>query len=31
MTKIMIVDDEPDLRGMLNIMMSKEGFEIKMA
>ena len=31
MTKVMIVDDEPDLRDMLNIMMSKEGFEIEMA
>jgi len=27
MTKIMIVDDETDLRDMLNIMLRKEGFE----
>ncbi|MFH1101765.1 MAG: response regulator [Methanobacteriota archaeon] len=27
MTKIMIVDDETDLREMLNIMLCKEGFE----
>jgi DNA-binding response OmpR family regulator len=27
MTKIMIVDDEPDIREMLNIMIRKEGFE----
>ena len=27
MTKIMIVDDEDDLREMLNIMLHKEGFE----
>jgi DNA-binding response OmpR family regulator len=31
MTKIMIVDDEPDLRKMLNIMLNKEGFEIETA
>jgi DNA-binding response OmpR family regulator len=31
MTKIMIVDDEPDLRKMLNIMLYKEGFEIETA
>jgi DNA-binding response OmpR family regulator len=27
MTKIMIVDDETDLRAMLNLMIRKEGFE----
>ena len=27
MTKIMIVDDEPDMREMVDIMMRKEGFE----
>ena len=27
MTKIMIVDDETDLRDMLNLMLRKEGFE----
>jgi len=27
MTKIMIVDDETDLREMLNLMLHKEGFE----
>jgi DNA-binding response OmpR family regulator len=27
MTKIMVVDDEPDLRDMLNLMLHKEGFE----
>ncbi|DAC73074.1 MAG TPA: two-component system response regulator [Thermoplasmata archaeon] len=26
MTKIMIVDDEPDLREMINLMLHKEGF-----
>ena len=31
MTKVLIVDDEPDIREMLNILMSKEGFEIDMA
>ena len=31
MNKIMVVDDEPDLRDMLNIMLSKEGFEIELA
>ncbi len=31
MNKIMVVDDEPDLRDMLSIMLSKEGFEIEMA
>jgi DNA-binding response OmpR family regulator len=27
MTKIMVVDDEPDLREMVNLMLNKEGFE----
>ena len=27
----MIVDDEPDMRGMVDIMMRKEGFETEMA
>jgi len=27
MTKIMVVDDEQDLREMLNLMLQKEGFE----
>ena len=27
MTKIMIVDDEPDLRNMINLMLEKEGYE----
>ncbi len=27
MTKIMIVDDEPDIREMINLMMQKEGFQ----
>ena len=31
MTKIMIVDDEQDLREMLNLMLNKEGFETEMA
>jgi DNA-binding response OmpR family regulator len=31
MTKIMVVDDEPDLREMLNLMLLKEGFEIDTA
>jgi len=31
MTKIMIVDDETDLREMLNIMLRKEGFETETA
>ena len=31
MTKIMIVDDEQDLREMINIMMQKEGFETETA
>ncbi len=31
MTKIMIVDDEPDLREMIDLMMTKEGFETELA
>jgi len=31
MTKIMIVDDEPDLREMLNLMLHKEGFDTETA
>jgi two-component system OmpR family response regulator len=31
MRKIMVVDDEPDLRKMLNTMFNKEGFEIETA
>ena len=31
MTKIMIVDDEPDLREMLSLMLHKEGFDTEMA
>jgi len=31
MTKIMIVDDETDLRNMVDLMLSKEGFETKTA
>ena len=31
MTKIMIVDDEPDLREMLDILMKKEGYDTEMA
>jgi len=31
MTKIMVVDDELDLREMLNLMLHKEGFETDMA
>jgi DNA-binding response OmpR family regulator len=31
MTKIMIVDDEDDLREMIGIMLHKEGFETEMA
>ena len=31
MTKIMIVDDEPDLRDMLNLIMNKEGYETLVA
>lgn len=31
MTKVMIVDDEADLREMLDIWIKKEGFEIELA
>jgi len=31
MTKIMVVDDENDLRDMLGLMLKKEGYEIGMA
>lgn len=31
MTKIMVVDDEPDLSEMINLMMQKEGFETEIA
>ncbi len=31
MTKIMIVDDEPDMREMVDLMMQKEGFETEIA
>jgi DNA-binding response OmpR family regulator len=31
MTKIMIVDDEPDLREMVDLLLHKEGFETKTA
>ena len=31
MTRILIVDDEPDLRDMLNLMMNKEGYETLIA
>jgi len=31
MTKVMVVDDEPDLREMVSILISKEGFETEMA
>ena len=31
MTRIMVVDDESDLRKMLNIMWDKDGFEIETA
>lgn len=31
MTKIMVVDDEQDLREMIELMMKKEGFETEMA
>jgi two-component system OmpR family response regulator len=30
MAKIMVVDDEPDIRNMLNILLNKEGFETAM-
>ena len=31
MAKIMIVDDEPDMSEMINLMVQKEGFETEMA
>ncbi len=31
MTKIMVVDDEQDLREMINLMMQKEGFKTELA
>ena len=31
MTKVMIVDDEQDLREMIDLMMKKEGFKTEMA
>ncbi len=31
MTKVMVVDDEPDLREMIGTLISKEGFETDMA
>ena len=31
MTKIMVVDDEIDLREMVNLMLKKEGYETQMA
>ena len=31
MTKIMVVDDEPDLRKMLDTMMKNEGYDTEMA
>lgn len=31
MTKIMVVDDETDLREMINLIMEKEGYETEMA
>ncbi len=31
MSKIMVVDDEQDLREMIDLMMQKEGFETEMA
>lgn len=31
MTKVMVVDDEHDLREMINLMMQKEGYETEMA
>jgi len=31
MPKIMVVDDEPDLREMLNLMLHKEGFDTETA
>ena len=31
MTKIMVVDDEPDIREMLNLFLTKEGFDTEIA
>ena len=31
MVKIMVVDDEPDPREMIELIMQKEGFETEMA
>jgi DNA-binding response OmpR family regulator len=31
MSKVMIVDDEPDIREMLDILLQREGFETEMA
>ncbi|OYT28323.1 two-component system response regulator [Thermoplasmatales archaeon ex4572_165] len=31
MAKVMVVDDEPDLRDMINLMMQKEGYETETA
>jgi DNA-binding response OmpR family regulator len=31
MLKVMIVDDETDLRGMINVMMQKEGYQTETA
>ena len=31
MPKIMVIDEEPDLREMLNLMLHKEGFETEVA
>ena len=31
MTKVMVVDDDPDMKEMLDLMMQKEGFETEMA
>ena len=31
MTKVMVVDDEPDLREMINLMIKKEGHETQVA
>ena len=31
MTKVMVVDDETDLREMINLMMKKEGYDTEMA
>lgn len=31
MTKVMIFDDEPDLRNMINLMIQKEGYQTETA